>query len=145
MYIFRGYENPPRPSAQRLHEASRQIYQGILSVLKSKSRNPIYIIMDLDIWRYVSHGKGKASQHKGFKLFALDDLSRLPLPDQWWYWLNVHSEGQAILPPLKIKPVLSWTAKKHVFKDNKLSQAPQVPIEKLCLDLLKHPCNVNNL
>ena len=121
------------------------MYQGLLSSLKSKSTNPIYIPMDLDIWRYVSHGKGQESNHRGFKLFTKADLSRLSLPDQWWYYLNSHGEGRAIEPPLKIKAILSWTPKKNIYKGNKLSQAPQLPIEKLCLEMLKRPCNVNNL
>ena len=53
---FRGYENPPTPSVLRLHEAGRQFYQGVISGLKSKSTTPVYVSMDLDIWRYVSRG-----------------------------------------------------------------------------------------
>ena len=106
LFYFRSYEIPPKPSQQQLHIASSQIYQGILSGLKSKSTNPMYIVTDLDIWRYVSHGKCQDSNHKSFKLFTQDDLSRLPLPGQWWWYINIHGEGHAIEPPLKIKPIL---------------------------------------
>ena len=101
--------------------------------------------MDLDIWRYVSRGRGELSYHKGFMLHTTQEMSRLPLPDKWWYWLNTHGEGYAIDPPIKLKQILSWTPKKHVPENGKLSQAPQLPIEKLCLDMLKRPCNIENL
>ena len=55
--------------------------------------------MDHDIWRYVTHGHGEDSLHKGFKLFTKDDLSRLPLPDQWWYYLDAHCQVHAVQPP----------------------------------------------
>ena len=142
---FRGYENPPTPSVQRLHEAGRQFYQGVISGLKSKSTTPVYVSMDLDIWRYVSRGRGELSYHKGFMLYTIQEMSRLPLPDKWWYWLNTHGEGYAIDPPIKLKSILSWTPKKHVAENGKLSQAPQLPIERLCLDMLKRPCNIENL
>lgn len=101
--------------------------------------------MDFDIWRYVINGKGKESDHKGFWMYSIRDMCRLHLPDNWWYSLNLHGEGHAILPPLKIKQVLSWTCKHQILEDNILTQAPRMPIEKLCIDILRRPCNINNL
>ncbi len=72
-------------------------------------------------------------------------MSRMQLPECWWYSLNMHGEGHAILPPLKIKPVLTWTAKHLMYKDGKLEQSSQMPIEKISIELLRRPCNINNL
>lgn len=101
--------------------------------------------MDLDIWRYCSRGRGEECDHKGFRLYSIHDLTRLALPEHWWYQLNEHGEGHAIQPPIKIKPILSWSPKKQIMEDNKLCKAPRLPIEKLCVDLLKRPCNMYNL
>jgi ATP-dependent Clp protease adapter protein ClpS len=64
--------------------------------------------MDLDIWRYIIHGKGTDSNHKGFLLYVIDDMCRMQLPEHWWYTLNSHGEGKAIVQ-FKVKPILSWT------------------------------------
>ncbi|CAB4009621.1 Hypothetical predicted protein, partial [Paramuricea clavata] len=55
--LLRGYERPPKPDSQKLHEASWQLYQGVLTSLKSKSTSPVCIPMQHDIWRYVTNGK----------------------------------------------------------------------------------------
>ena len=75
--------------------------------------------MELDIWRYITNGRGLDSNHKGYKLFSIEDMSRLPLPEHWWYYLNdAHGEGHTVKPPLKIKAVLSWTAKHKICKND---------------------------
>lgn len=146
LHLYRGYEKPPKPDSEKLHEASRQFYQCILTLLKSKSTSPTYVPMQHDIWRYVTNGKGRDSNHVGFKLFSIADLSRLPLPDHWWYYLNnSHGEGYAIQPPIKIKPVLSWTFSHKISKNNHILEAPRLPVEKLSVDILKRPCNEENI
>ena len=147
IYIFcRSFDNPPKPDMPRLHEASRQFYSAVQSSLKSKTIAPTYINMELDVWRYVTQGTGEESEHRGFRLFSIKDLSRLPLPDNWWYYLSVvHAQGQAVKPPLKIKPVLSWTALSQKVEHGKLVQALRMPIEKLCVDILRRPCDNNNV
>ncbi|KAJ7375134.1 La ribonucleoprotein [Desmophyllum pertusum] len=144
--LLRNYDNPPRPSQVRLHEAGRQVYSAILSSLKSKSLAPAYIPMELDLWRYVSKNKGVDSDHKGFKLYKREELSLLnSLPNHWWYFLNDHGQGQAAKSPLKIKAVLSWTPAHQIYKDGKLIAAPRMPLEKLCVDILRRPCDADNL
>ena len=123
--ISRGYEMPPSPQRERLQAASRQYFQGIRMHLQSKSIAPIYIHMDLDIWRYITQGKGRESGHKGYRLYSIEDMSRMQLPDQWWYTLNTYGEGYAIRPPLKMKRVLSWTPKHQIVKNGKLTHGPQ--------------------
>ena len=148
LYLYRGYENPPKPCSSRLYEASRQLYHGIIMCsLKSKSSAcPIYINMELDIWRFITNGKGTESQHKGYRMYSIDDLSRLPLSEHWWYYLsNEHRQGHAIRFPLKIKPVLSWTTSHQKFVNNKFTQAFRMPIDKLSIHMLKRPCDANNI
>ena len=106
---------------------------------------PFYVSFDLDLWRYVNNNRGCNSQHKGYKLYSIEDLALLKLPEHWWNYLNDHGQGQAVKPPLKIKPVLSWTPATQVFKDGKLIVRKRMPIEKLCVNILRRPCDTTNL
>ena len=106
---------------------------------------PFYVSFDLDLWRYVSNNRGCNSQHKGYKLSCIEDLALLKLPEHWWNYLNEHSQGQAVKPPLKIKPILSSTPATQVFKDDKLIVRQRMPLEKLCVDILRRPCDTTNL
>ena len=37
-------------------------------------------------------------------MYSLSDLSRLPLPEHWWYYLSLeHGQEHAVKFPLKIK------------------------------------------
>lgn len=143
--ISRGYEMPTSPNPGRLEAASRQFFWGIQKHLLSKSISPIYVNIDLDIWRYITHGKGKESDHKGFWLYSIEDMSRMQLPETWWYILNTHGEVHAIKPPLKIKQVLKWTPKHQILENSKLTPGLQMPIEKICIDFVKRPCNIKNI
>jgi hypothetical protein len=144
--ISRGYETPPTPELGRLETASRQFYLAITTMLQSKSVAPTYTPMDLDLWRYIVCGKGRQSNHKGFWLYSIHDFRRLRLPEHWWYTLdkNGHGEGRAV-EQIKVKQLLSWTPKHQIFKDGKLTNAPQMPIEKLCIDILPRRCNTDTL
>jgi hypothetical protein len=69
----------------------------------------MYINMDLDIWRYLTCGKGEVSEHRGNKLYQKNDFEALKyLPENWWYHINQNGEGIAVDFPLKAKPMLSW-------------------------------------
>lgn len=130
---FRQYQRPNRPSQPRLEEAARQFYTGTLSALKSSSVSPIYIPMDLDIWRYIVQDKGKDSEHKGFKLYDLEDMQKLnTLPKYWWYYLNQHGEGQAVKPPMKIKPVLSWSPATNIIYNGRVVEGASAPGKITC-------------
>ena len=143
---FRSFKRPPKPSQAKLEEASREFYHGILSALRAKSLSPVYVKMDLDLWRYVSFNRGAESQHAGYQLYQIEDFSRFEkLPQNWWYFLNRDGEGQAVKSPLKIKPVLSWTPAIQVFTGSKLLPSPRMPLEKICVDILRRPCGVENL
>jgi len=95
---------------------------------------------------YVSKNKRVDSDHEGLKLYKREELSLLnSLPDYCWYFLNDHGQGQAVESHLKIKPVLSWTPAHQINKDGKLIPAPRMPGGKLGVDILRRPCDVNNL
>ena len=66
---------PSMPSHERLEAASMQYYLGVLTKLRSKSSAPTYVLMGLDIWRYVVRGNGTESNHKGFWLYVVDDFA----------------------------------------------------------------------
>ena len=73
----------------KLEEASREFYHGILSSLRAKSLSPVYVKMDLDLWRYVSFNRGAESQHAGYGLYQIEDFSRFDkLPQNWWYFFE---------------------------------------------------------
>lgn len=143
---FRSFDNPPKPSQAKLEEACHEFYHGILSSLRAKSLSPVYIKMDLDLWRYFSFNRGAESQHTGYQLYQIEDFSWFEkLLQNWWYFLNRDGEGQAVKPPLKIKPVLSWTPAIQVFREGTLMPSPRMSLEKMCVDILRRPCGVDNL
>ena len=67
--------------------------------------SPTYVNMELNIWRYITHGR-EDSDHKGHKMYSRDDFRCLDLPADWFYVLNQHGEGMAVHFPMKAKPVL---------------------------------------
>lgn len=143
---FKSFESPPKPSDAKLEEASREFYHGILSSLRAKFLSPVYVKMDLDLLRYVSVNGGTESRHAGYRLYQIEDFSRLnELPQNWWYFLNRDGEGQAVKPPLKIRRFPSWTPAIQVFREGKLLPSPRMPLEKICVDILRRPCSVENL
>lgn len=79
-------------------------------------------------------------------MFTKEDLCRFDtLPNNWWYFLDVHGQGQCIKFPLKIKPILGWTPAHQIVQNGKVISAPRVPQEKLCIHILKRSCDVHNL
>lgn len=127
-------------------DGSRRFAVGVLTGLKSYSYSPFYVDLDLNIWRYVSHNKGTPSEHHGHLLFQKYDFVNFKfLPQYWWYFEDKHGEGMAIDFPIKIKPVLSWSATHYFKKDGVLCKAPRFPVEKLCIEIAKKPCNFDNV
>ena len=146
VHICRNYAFPKNIDDQRLQEASRAFAAGILSALKNQSTSPVYVNLGLDIWRYVTYNEGTASQHRGNFLFEKNDLVRFKyLPSHWWYFFNVHGEGCGIDFPIKVKPVLSWTPAHFVKKVDKLIHAPRIPIEKICITIIRRGYNMDNI
>lgn len=146
--MFQELRESTNTIRSKLEEASWEFYHGILTALRAKSLSPVYVKVDLDLWRYVSFNRGAESQHTGYRMYQKEDFSRFEkLPQNWWYFLNRDGEGQAVQPPLKIKPVLSWTPAVQVFTEGKLLPSPRIPLEKLpvCVDILRRPCGVENL
>jgi hypothetical protein len=144
--VSRGYESPPKPSASRLESTASAFACGVLCLLKSKAMGNGYINLELDCWRYITQGKGTPSHHRGHYLYNRSDFGRLPmLPPDWWYYFNEHGEGKKIDFPMKIKPVIGWSPKKHVFDGKNIVPGPRFPIEKLSVSFARLPCNKTNL
>lgn len=78
-HTFRGYENPPKPSDEKLQEAGHHFAAGILSALKSSSVSPFYVNMKLDVWRFLTYQKGTASEHRRHVLYSKMILADLKL------------------------------------------------------------------
>lgn len=130
----------------KLEAASCNCFCGIQKYLKGKSTNTIYIDMELDLWRYITYRKGMPSEHRGHTLFKKEDLIRFEgLPTHWWYYMNEHGEGMAVDFPLKIKAVLSWSCAHYYLNHGHAVKAARFPVEKICVNIAKRPCNVRNL
>lgn len=114
--------------------------------LKGQSSSPVYVNLELDIWRFVTCGKGKASEHKGSYLLDKNDLTRLKhLPNDWWYFLNQDGEGVAVDFPLKAKPILSWSSNKYIEQNGRLIKAKKFPIEKVCITVIRKAYRAENI
>jgi hypothetical protein len=88
----------------------------------------------------------KASKHQGHTLLAKEDFSRLKyLSSHWWYYMSDNGEGMAVDFPLKIKPLLSWSPAHSYVNKGTVCKALRFPLEKICVTLVKKPCNVDNL
>ena len=62
--------------------------------------------------------------------------------------MSEQSEGIAVHLVINVKPVLSWSSFHLIFSyfsNGKVYKAQQVPLEKLCMTIVKRPCNINNL
>ena len=70
MLSCRNYDKPPIIE-QRLQNQCRLFCFGVTSALKSQSSSPVYMYlnMDLDVWRFITYGKGRVSEHRGNHLF----------------------------------------------------------------------------
>ena len=118
----------------------------MVNALKSQRSTPVYVPFDLDVWRFVTNGKGRAAEHRGHFLYEKEELARLKfLPEDWWYYLNSNGEGIAIDFPIKAKPVLSWSPQRYIKKDNKLVKGSRLPLEKVCITIVKRACNTDNI
>ena len=127
-----SYEKPLMPDSYRLEVAGVNFYHTIVTNLKGNSTAPMEAKMDLDVQRYLWNGKGVVAEHTGYKLYYKEDFFRFTtLPENWWYYLDLHGEGKAIDFPLKMKPVLSWTPIQYIKEKGKLKKAPRAPVEKL--------------
>lgn len=92
------------------------------------------------------YNRGVVSNHKGYKMYRRDELALMEsLPNNWWFFLNKHRQGQAVKNPLMIKPVSSWMPATLIYQDGKLIEGPRMPLEKFCNEILKRPCDVHNL
>lgn len=121
--------------------ASSQFACGVTSALRSRRSAPVYVTIDLDVWRYVVFRKGVPSEHRGHHLFEMEGFGKFKyLPENWWYNLNGDGNGISVDFPLKAKPILSWSPKKYTKKDGNMVEAKRYPIEKVCLTIIRKSC-----
>ncbi len=105
-----------------------------------------HVNIDLDIWRYITYRQGADAEHKGYKLYEKEEFRRFSgLPDDWFYTLNEHGEGFAVLFPIKAKPKVSLSPSRFVSRNGKLEKAQRIPLEKVTIDFVKRACNVDNI
>ena len=137
---------PAKPDGLRLERACRDFVHAIHSRLKSKSNGSVYANMELDVWRYITFGKGRPAEHKGHTMFEKEDFLHFEgLPENWFYTLNQLGEGIKVKFPMKAKPIVSWTSSTFMSKNGKLEVAPKIPIEKISIMFVKAACNFDNI
>ena len=83
----------PTPSNELLQETSRQFVIGVASALKSCSVSPVYVDMQLHVWRYLCRNKGTPSAHHGHLMMQKNDFDRFKfLPETWRYIIDENGE-----------------------------------------------------
>ena len=113
--ICRNYEDPPITN-DRLQVPSLQFSCGITGALWSNRSVPVYVTIDLDVWRRIVFEKGVTSEHCVHHLYQKDDFHKFKyLPGNWWYNLDGDGNGISVDFLLKAKPMLSWSPK-NFFK-----------------------------
>ena len=91
--------------------------------------------------------KGKKYQNRGHLLFEVEDFGSSTSLSMGGI-MSEHSEVIAVHFPINVKPVLSWSPFHlfiYYFSDGKVYKAQQFPLEKLCMNIVKRPWNINNL
>ena len=130
------------PDSYRLEMAGVNFYHTIVTNLKGNSTAPVEAKIDLDVQRYLWNGNGVVAEHTGYKLYYKEDFFCFTtLPENWWYYLDLHGGGKAIDFPLKMKPVLSGTPIQYIKEKGKLKKAPRAPVEKLKIHICKRAIN----
>lgn len=108
---------------------------------------PVYADIGLDVWRHITYQRGIPSEHRGHVLLEKDDMAKLNhLPSNWWYVANENGDGIQIDFPMKAKPVLSWSPKVFIKgASGNMVAAKRFPREKICLNIIRKPFNVDNI
>ena len=84
--------------------------------------------MDLDVWRYITSGKGRPAEHKGHTMFEKGEFVRFDgLPENWSYTLNQLGEGVKVKFPIKAKPIISWSKSTFISKKWKIGSGTTIP------------------
>ncbi|KAK2555972.1 hypothetical protein P5673_022259 [Acropora cervicornis] len=127
--LIRSYEKP-KIIIIKQKKVCKQFACGVISAL--------YVSMDLEIWRYFMNRRGNKSQNGGH-LFTSLSIEGI---------MSEHSDGIAVHLLINVKPVLSWSPFHLIisyFSNGKVYKAQQFPLDKLCITIVKRPCNINNL
>lgn len=89
----------PEISTARLHRAAEQFESAIQQRLSSRQTR-VVVNCELDVFRHLF------STTKTVLINDPEDLTKLPLCDNWYYKLNKHGKGTRISFPLRITPKL---------------------------------------
>ena len=126
--------------------ASLQFSCCVTGALRSKRSAPVYVTIDLDVWRHIVFEKGFTSEHRGHHLYEKDDFHKFKyLPVNWWYNLDGDGNGISVDFPLKAKPMLSWSPKNFLKEDGGMIEAKRFPIEKVCLTVIRNSCTAEQI
>ena len=132
---------------ERVERCCHSFLLNVRSGVKSSGVDAhVQVPFDLDVWRYLSKGKGTANGK--WLLFEREYFERFNgLPNHWYYCLNQHGEGKAIDFPIKLKPYLAKAATKDYLPGDNGSvvKAQTIYCEKLSVYFVKRACNINNL
>jgi hypothetical protein len=77
-------------------------------------------------------------------LYGKNHFTRFELPPYWYYYLNQLGEGIAVDFPVKVKTVLTYSRKHHMFTSI-VQIAPNFPVEKIVIHVNRKACNYTNI
>ena len=124
-------------------------HAAILQGLKSSGIDAhVYVPFQLDVWRFLTRGRGRPANESGAYLFEKEEFGRFShLPNHWHYTLNLHGEGTAIDFPIKIRPFVGKLSTKDfiVGANGTIDKAPILYIEKLSIYFVKRACNSRSI
>ena len=133
---------------ERIETCCHAFLLNVKGALKSPGVDAcVHIPFNLDVWRYLSKGKGSAAGQ--WFLFEMADFGKfISLPDHWYYYLNEHGTGRAVDFPMKIRPYLAKSCKKDYsagVTDSDIVKAPTLYCEKVAFYFVKKACNKYNV
>ena len=73
--------------------------------LKVKSRLPVRLFFRLDVFRFLSGGKGVSRE--GWIFLERDDFPFAYFPLGWDSWVDSHGQGMKVFYPLRVKTFIS--------------------------------------
>ena len=133
-----------RPNVQhdRLQKNVDSFKVGMISKLRSNSRNNMIIDFGHDCFRYLFNGKGRQSKDKKYILLEKDDFSRCVLGYNWDIVLDIIGDGVMVKYPIKVRPLLTKSPKRFNIVNGTLQEGRRMLIEILSFDFIRQPVKV---
>ena len=111
--------------------------------LKSKSVLPTVITFRHDVFNYFFNGKGEKGNKRGFILLNKEDFQICCFADHWDRVVDSIGDGVKIDFPIKLRPFLSWSPKKHHLVGGIVVPSPRYRPEKLSISMCKVACSLS--